>query len=196
MEPNTNGTTTAPAAEKPTIEQLKASGIAAWQEVIKHPDPFTDEAKAASMAYSKIQGEIKSAELAQAKVAAEAEMTEKRNARLALTKTLLDAHKALLAAVNDKKADPAKIAELQTAFDTAQEVVNNELLAKFAASRPAKVTSDKTSSNGTDGSDNSAAIVELHIAGKSQKEIEEMGYKRSTVWHAINKYKKANVVAS
>jgi len=184
-----NADTSAPVitpAEK--LAQLKGQQVAAWQEMIKFPDPTTKEAKDARLSYFKIEGEIKAVETQIAKAENDAKIAEARNARLTLNQTQLDAYAALLAERGKKSPDAAKLTELETAFNTAKEVVDNELLAKYAASKPAKVTvsSENGQSNSSDKSGNKAAILELARAGKSHKEIEAEGFKRSTIWHAIN----------
>lgn len=186
----------APAAPVLTSDKLTAlneSYAKAWDAMIAIKDPRSKEAKDAKLAVWKIDGEIKSEEAAIVKSQNEAKLTEKRNERLALNQTQLSAFEALVTARLDKKPDAAKIAELETSFNTAKEAVDNELLAKYAASKSAKaVVASDGADTGTDA--NKAAIIELHIAGKTNKEIEELGYKRSTVWHAVNNYKKANAV--
>ena len=173
------------------LEQLKKQYAEAWQKMAQFNDPFSKEAKDAKLAAWKIEGEMKAEEAALVKAANDAKIAEARNQRLQLNKTQLDAFEALLVAKADKKADPAKVAELQTAFDTAREAVENELLAKYATSKPAKVSADGDKPASEKGKD-SAAIVDLFLQGKTHKEIEAAGYARSTVWHAINNYKKAN----
>lgn len=182
-------TSTAPVAEltSPLLVELKAKYVTAWQAQGKFTDPFSQEAKDAKMAAFKIEGEI-AAEMARLNGESKAaEIAAKRNERLKLVETLLDAQKAILTAPKNIAAD--KMAELQTTFDTAKEVVSNELLAKYAASRPAKAKVEGETSTKTEGGANKEAILELARAGKTQKEIIEAGYKRSTVWHTINNAK-------
>lgn len=88
--------------------------------------------------------------------------------------------------------------EQKTLFDTASNVVKNELLAKYAGNKPATAKTsgdDKKAGDGATKND----IVELHIANvasgmddsASRKAIEALGHARSTVWHAVNNYNKA-----
>lgn len=171
----------------PLLTELKAKYVTAWQTQAKFTDPFSQEAKDAKMAAFKIEGEI-AAEMANLnKAAKDAQIAEQRNERLKLVAALLDAQKAILTAPKNTAAD--KMAELQTTFDTAKEVVDNELLAKFAHSRPAKAKVEGETSKTTEGGANKEAILEMARAGKTQKEIIEAGYKRSTVWHTINNAK-------
>lgn len=186
-------TNEAPVATSPKLEEIKDKIRSAYAEMLKHTDPFAKETKDAKLALWKLEGEMKAEEQAIMKAANDAKIAEARNARLVLNQTQLDAFAAYLTAKADKKADPAKVAELESAYLAAKEVVDNELLAKYASSRPAKakVEGDTSAAEPRDNA-NKAAIIELYLAGKSHKEIEEAGYKRSTVWHTIDKYKKAN----
>lgn len=171
----------------PLLVELRAKYVAAWQEQSKHVDPFSQGAKDAKMTAFKIEGEI-AAEMARLnKEANDAKIAELRNERLKLVANLLDAQKAIL--TSPKNTTPAAMAELQTAFETAQEIVNNELLAKYAASRPAKAKVEGETSTKTEGGANKEAILEMARSGKTQKEIIEAGYKRSTVWHTVNNAK-------
>lgn len=188
----TNETNVAEVAT-PTSEKITALTLAyqtAWSEMLKHTNPLSKEAKDAKLAVLKIEGEMKAEEMAIAKAANDAKIAEARNARIALNTTQLSAYLALVNAPKNVTAE-AKAA-LQSAFDTAREAVENELLAKFASSKPAKAATDgEAKSNGRD-TESKAAILEMFHAGKSQKEIVDAGHARSTVWHTINNYKKAN----
>jgi hypothetical protein len=189
------------AGSQPVVSEkltaLKAQYTAAWQTMLTMTDPFSKETKDAKLAVWKIEGEIKAEEAAIQKQANDAKVAEMRNQRLQLNAKQLEAYSNLLAAKADKKTPADRLAELETAFATAKELVDNELLAKYAASSTAKKAATPTDGTPSDGKSNAntAAIVELYLAGKSHKEIEEAGYKRSTVWHAINNYKKANNIA-
>lgn len=189
------GTTTVPAPApeltSDKLAELKKQYATKWQEMLKMTDPFSQETKDAKLAVWKIEGEMKAEIQSLQKAANDAKVAEQRNQRLKLNQVQLDAFAALNVIKADKKADPAKLAEAQTAFDTAKEAVDNELLAKYAASKSAKSAGDKSAENG-ESSANKAAILELFHAGKSQKEIENAGFARSTVWHTINNFKKAN----
>jgi hypothetical protein len=196
-EPAT-GATNNDAAPAPltseTLAKLQADYKTAWSEMIKISDPMSKEAKDAKLALWKIEGEIKNEEARLNKQRQDAILAEKRNERLALNSAQLEAHAALLALQADKKAKPDDVQAALDRFNAAKEVVDNELLAKYAASssaRKPKTDGDKTAAS-SNGNANTAAIVELYLQGKTHKEIEELGYKRSTVWHAINNYKKAN----
>ena len=167
------------------LVKLRAEKKTLWQEMLKFDDPDTDEAKNASLAVHKKQGEINAEEANLRKIENDAKITAARNERLKLAQNLIDAVTAKVSA--PKNTTPDKMAELDGAVSTAREIVENELLAKFAASKPAKVAADGATP--TKGDDNKSAILELARAGKSQKEIIEAGYKRSTVWHTINNAK-------
>ena len=194
---NTNAATaTAPTPAPLTSEKLQSlqnDYRKQWAEVTKISDPFSPEAQAANMALWKIQGEIKAEQAALNKAAADAKISEMRNERLKLVANLLDAHAANLAVHADKKATPEAKAEAETKFAEAKQVVENELLAKFAGSKPAKTADGEAKARRNSG--NSAEIVEMYLNGKTHAEIESAGYARSTVWHAIDKYKKANNIS-
>ena len=194
METTQNAVVTAHVElTSPKLVELKNAAKVAWKAMQSMEDPFAPETKTAKLAFYKAESEVKAEESALQKSANDAKIAEMRNKRLALNSSQIDALTVLIALRNDKKADPAKLSEAETVFNTAKEAVDNELLAKYAASKSAKVATP--SENGTDdktsGGDNKAAILELARAGKTHKEIEEAGYKRSTVWHAINNAKKA-----
>lgn len=175
------------------LDVLKVLYQEAWQKMLNCTDPFAPETKDAKLAVWKIEGEIKAEETAIQKALNDAKIEEQRNQRLALNSNQLAAYAALLVERAKKSPDAAKVAELQVAFDISKEAVDNELLAKYAASRPAKKAPESASGETTTGTAaNTAAIIELYLAGKTHREIEDAGFKRSTVWHAINNYKKAN----
>jgi hypothetical protein len=187
----TGGATT-PVLSSPKLTELKEAYKTAFKEVQKIDDPFSDEAKTVNMAAWKIQGEIKAEEARIQKEINDAKIAEARNQRLLLNQGQLDAYAALLALRADKKADPAKVTEAEQAFNTAKELVDNELLAKYAASKSAKPASENgTTEKSGKSSEQKAAILELARAGKNHKEIEADGYARSTVWHTINNAKLA-----
>lgn len=187
--------TAKPEPTSPKLDELKKQYAEAWQKMISITDPLSKDAKDAKMAVWKLDGEMKSEIGEIVKRENEARMAELRNERLKLVATLLDAHKAFVTAPKNTPAD--KLAELEGAFTTAREVVDNELLAKYAHSKPAKKAEtsegDNSASNG-EASANKAAILEMYAAGKSHKDIEAAGYKRSTVWHVIDKAIKAGEV--
>ena len=188
MEPNA----TTPVLTSDKLTALNAEQAKVWQEMIKFSEPNSKEAKDARLAYWKIENDIKAETLALQKAENDRKIAEARNERIALNQKQLNAYLAFKTAPKNTPND--KLAELETAFNTAKEAVDNELLAKYAHSRPAKTT---TSENGQTGSnsDKKAAIIEMYLANKTHAEIEAAGYARSTVWHTIDKYKKANVSA-
>jgi uncharacterized membrane protein len=176
------------AVDSPALQTLKAEKKALWAELIKHEDPDTKEALEAKMNVWKKDGEIK-AEIARLESEANAQkIAEQRNIRLQLNTAQLSAYAALLAEQANKKATPESIAALQTAFDTAKEAVDNELLAKYAKSAVAKKSSDGETKETSEAAEaKKTAILALYRAGKKHSEIEtETGYPRSTVWHVIN----------
>ena len=114
-----------------------------------------------------------------------AEIAEANNKRIALFDEAVAAYVANEATKADKKAD-------QTAKDAAA--------ADYAAKRESVVnilvgsTQKSSSTSKADGGkagENAAAIVALHLDGKTNSEIEDAGYAKSTIWHAINNYKKS-----
>lgn len=173
-------------SDKLTELNSKRKEIAAKLRTIEDFD--SNEYKDASLALWSVNGEIKAEQANIIRQQKDAEMAEARNARLALNTNQLAAYLAFKNAPKNTPAD--KLAELETAFNTAKEAVDNELLAKYAHSTPAKKAA---SENGTPAktSVNKEAILEAARAGKNHTEIQEMGYARSTVWHTINNAKKA-----
>lgn len=169
---------------------LNVAYAAAWQAMIKITDPLSKDAKDAKLAVWKAEGEIKAEEATIQKGINDAKVAEMRNQRLALNQNQLDAHTNYLKILGTKGAKSDDLEAAQLAFNTAKELVDNELLAKYAASKSAK-TAVATDGEVKDATDNQAAILELARAGKDHKEIEAEGYKRSTVWHTINNAKKA-----
>jgi hypothetical protein len=188
-----------PATEAQPVEltsenltALRAKYREAYKAMAAHEDPFTKEAKDAKLAAWKIDGEIKAEEARLQKEANDAKMAEIRNQRLQLNENQLSAFRSLVTLEADKKSKPEDVEAAKLAFQTAKEAVDNELLAKYAAS--AKASKTKTEGDNLAGGDaaaKKAAILEMARAGKTQKEIEEAGYARSTVWHTINNAKKA-----
>lgn len=174
------------------LTQLKAAYATQWQEMLKHSDPFAKETKDAKLALWKIEGEIKAEEAGLQKAANDAKAAELRNQRLQLNANQLDAYAKLIAIEADKKAKPEDVQALRDAFNTAKELVDNELLAKYASSGSSRKKAEGDNSSDADKDAKKAAILEMYAAGKTHKEIEEAGYARSTVWHTINNYKKAN----
>lgn len=185
--------TTQPELTSEKLTELKASRKAAWSEMLKHEDPDTAEALAAKQAVWKIDGEIAAEKQNLQKAANDAKLAEARKERLQLNENQFVAYDNLNRIKADKKSTPEAIAEAQTAFDTAKELVNNELLSKFGAAKKATTPKDGEQSSETKSA-NKAAILELYKAGKSHAEIEAEGYARSTVWHVIDKAIKAGEV--
>lgn len=191
---NETATATATAAVKPEfvpqsekLTALKDAVKAAWKIVIGFDDPFSKEAKDAKLAFLKAEGEVKAEESALIKAENDRKAAEAKNARIGLVDTMISAYDAMSKAPKSTAAD--KMAELTNAYNTAREVVVNELLAKFGGNKPAK---EKAEGETGRDSESKQAILEMFHAGKTHKEIEEAGYARSTVWHTINNYKKAN----
>lgn len=180
-------TTAVPTSEK--LVALKAERKTLWAEMLKHEDPDTQEAKDANLAVWKKDGEIKAEMAAISKAENDAKILEARNERLKLAQNLIDAVIARHTAAKNTPAD--KLAELDGVIATAREIVENELLAKFAGSKPAKVVTSDDGTVKTSGGENKEAILALARSGSNHKDIEAAGYKRSTVWHTINNAKKA-----
>ncbi len=184
----------APVLNSDKLTELRQAYTTKWQEIGKLTDPFAKETKDAKLALYKLDGEIAAEENRIRKEQKDAEIAELRNQRIQLNDKQLAAHLKYVNLAADKKAKPEDVQTALDEFNTAKELVNNELLAKYAnsaAGRKPKAegeTGDKTSSA------NTAQIIEMYLAGKSHAEIQEAGFARSTVWHAINKYKKANEV--
>lgn len=171
------------------LTKLKSDKKAAWAEMRKFEDPDAPEAVEAKLAVYKIDQDIKAEIASLRKIEADAKIAEQRNARVALVDNY-DA--AVLALTNAKKDDkPAA----QDEVNTAREVIVNELLARYATSKPA--TGGTATTSGTKGA-TSKAIVELYIANKAggmndtenKKAIEAAGYSRGTTGAAVLAYQK------
>lgn len=162
------------------LTALKAEYSAAWQKVISCTDPFAPETKDAKLALYKIENEMKAEQAGLQKAANDAKIAEARNQRIALNTAQLDAHTALLAVKADKKAKPEDVTAAENAFNTAKEAVENELLAKFAGSKPAKVTSDGSAKT-SGGSSKTDEIFALFDSGKTYDEIISAGYADGTI---------------
>lgn len=177
------------------LDELKSKYAEAWAKMIAVTDPTSQEAIDAKMAVWKLDGEINAEKAEIKKAENEAKVAEMRNERLALNKAQFTAYDALLAVKFDKKAKPEDVSAAETAFNTAKELVDNELLAKYASSSAGRKSVAKTdgASEQSASGEHKAKIIEMFLAGKSHKDIQdETGIPRSTVWHTINNYKKAN----
>lgn len=179
-----------PELTSPKLVELKAAMKAAWKAQNAFEDPFDKAAKDAKLAFLKAEGEVKAEELALQKAAKDAEIAEQRNQRIALNSAQFTAYDAMLSVNADKKATQEQKDAAKSAFETAREQVENELLAKFAGSKPAAASSNGESTGRN--TESKAAILEMYHAGKTHAEIAEAGYPPSTVWHTINNFKKAN----
>lgn len=107
-------------------------------------DSETDRAKklAISMEIYKLQQE-RAAEVNNIKKhQRELELKEAQNKRIQLVTDLLAAHEANLAVQANKKATEEEKTAANEAFVAAREIVQNELLAKYKTSSPAKTSAD------------------------------------------------------
>lgn len=186
-------------APEPTSEKLteiRGKMGTAWAEVLKFPDPMSKESKDARMAYFQLEQDEKAEIAGINKAANDAKLAEARSERLKLNSDMLAAYAILLQL--PKTATEVDKTAAKESFDKAKEIVDNELLAKYATSRPARSTATTAAADGQTVTAKSAdrqEIVALYLQGKTHKDIEAAGFKRSTVWHAINDYKKANGIA-
>lgn len=198
-----------PAVNEPTSDKLTA--IRAEQDVLmaQQSDANLDRKQRLelNMKLFKLTSD-ENAEIAAIKRAeAELLLADKRNARAKLFYDAVDAikmeykHYYEVFSVSGKTdADIAEMNKFTDAAKTAGEIVVNELLGKLATNTPAKSVATGTTStvNGDKGAA-TGEIVAMHIANlaagqsktDSRKNIETAGYARSTVWHAINNWEKA-----
>lgn len=195
----TQTTTQAPVVKIPTspkLTELQATRKAQFAAMQKL-DPDSADAEAALAEVIKTDGLIKVEKAAIVKAENDAVNAEKRNARLALVGNMISAYDAKLAVDADKKATPEAKQEAADKYDEARKVVENELLARYATSKPASTSGgDGVTKNG-----NTALILEAHLSNvaagmtdaASRKALEDAGYKRSTVWHTVNNHNKAKV---
>lgn len=176
------GGATAPVLTSDNLTQLKATRKTVWNEMRKIEDSDSKEYLDAKLAVWKVDGEIKAEEAAILKEINDAKIAEARNQRLQLSAN----YKAAILANIGKAANQAT-ADAEAA---ALEVLNNELLAKYAHSKPAK-TGDATEKTGK-SSNVDATCFPLFAEGKSCKEVEGItGIARSTVWFSNDRYKKS-----
>jgi hypothetical protein len=195
-KPENTGEATAPETLEAKIERLKAVAIEAEKASRAFDDIFSEPYKAAKLAASKAMGAYMAAIGEAEKLENEAKLNEQKNARIALFDNAIEAYQAMTEAENE-----ADKASLSVAFETARELVVNELLAKFGASpkkatsgEAGKATAPKASENGTT---EKARIVADWLASDmklTNKQLIEMGYSRSTVFHALNDYKRDNKI--
>lgn len=194
--PDAAHATAAPELSSPKLIELREKRKAAWKAMIAVEDGESQAAIDAKMELWKIDGEINAEKQALVKAEQDAKIQQLRNERLALNVTMLDAYKALITAPKNTPAD--KLAELQTAFDSAKETVDNELLAKYAASSSGRKAAAKTSDDGSEDAKTSgkaerdAKLWPLFAAGKTAKQVQdETGENRSNVWFSLDRYRKA-----
>ena len=175
----------APVLTSEKLTELKATRKTMCNEMRKIEDSESKDFLDAKLAIFKIDGEIKAEEAGILKAQNDAKIAEMRNERLKLSAN----YKAAILANTGKGAN----AETAAAEANAMEILNNELLAKYAGSRPAKVATGETSEKSGKSSNVDATCFPLFAAGKSCKEVEtETGIARSTVWFSSDRYKKAN----
>jgi hypothetical protein len=115
-----------------------------------------------------------------------AEVAEENNKRIAMFDDAITAYDAMKAvpAKSDQAIKDAAAAD----YATKREFVVNALI----GSTPKALSTPKAVAEAGTSSENRKAIVDLFLAGKNHAEIELSGYAKSTVWHAINDYKKSN----
>lgn len=183
-----------PQSEK--LSELRAKRLE-FKKLARTFEPDSAEEEAALLEAYKIDQLIKVEINAINAEAAKQKLEIARNERIALFTNVLV---ALFA--GNSAALEAQIATLseedKTAFDTASEVVKNELLTKYATSKPAAAKTAGTDAKPSQGVTKSE-IVDLHIANvaagmtdsESRKALEAAGHKRSTVWFAVDGYNKS-----
>lgn len=200
VEPKTETTVPANVAPAPAkmaeptsdkLTELRATELH-HKQLARTFEIGSDEEEAALMEAYKTKQLIK-AEIANiANEAAKLALDAARNERVKLLDNVLDAYAMY---ISDTTNEAAK-----SDYEAKREIVANELLAKYATSKPA--TAKLTNTNHRMGSGDGATkddIVALHIANvasgmddsASRKSLEAAGHKRSTVWHAVNNYNKA-----
>lgn len=194
METQTQAQTQAQTLTSEKLTKLTADYSSAWAEMLKCSDPLSEAAKNAKLALYKIEAEINAEKSALTKAENERKLDEMRNERLKLNETQLKCFESFILAKSDKKLPAEKLAEIEAKFFEAKNVIDNELLARFASSTPGK-KSVKNEGGGSQ-SEKSAQILQMYEAKKSHAEIEaETGVPRSTIWHTINNAIKAGTVA-
>lgn len=201
---------------EPTSEaltKLRADRKAKWAEVIKL-DPESVEGEAGLKAVYAIDGQIK-AEIANIqKAKKDEELAMARNARIAIGTSAIDDsitaalhYATVLSKIPEAKrtqADNDAMNALTEKAKASKEKLDNELTARYAASTPAKVTTTGTAGTdkvaGTKG-EKTSLLLEAHLVNvaagmtdaQSRTNLEDIhGGSRSTVWHVVNNYNKAN----
>lgn len=194
----------AEAAKKPapTSAKLLELQAAAKQHKLnaRNFDVDSDEETAELLAAYNIGLQIK-AEIANIVLAEKtAEMQLKRNERIALNNAQFVALFGTAEAFEAFKA--AMTAEAADTFIAAKTIVDNELLAKYAAVTPTKAKAAETTGTKaatTDSAANEAMVIANIAAGMTDNQnraaLQAAGIPRSTAWHALNNYKKAHGLA-
>lgn len=186
------------------IVELQAAKKAKFAEMVKIDPDNVDALTNANLEIFKLQKDIE-AEIANMKgEERKQEIAMKMQERIKIREDFeaallasIDANSAL-AKIAVGKRTPEQIEEnnaVNDALKAAREKLDNELLARYATSTPAKSVATGEPKESSDKS----KILELHLANvannmtdaQSRKALEDAGYKRSTVWHAVNNYNKS-----
>jgi hypothetical protein len=208
--PTTQTTVINAEPNSPKLDELRAKRLE-FKKLARTFEPDSDDENAALLNAYKIEAEIK-AEIANIRNAERAaEIQLKRSERIAIREQFEQALRDELDFFYMNKNPKTgtipleKIEILNGLTDERKnraEKLDNELVARYSASTPAKksVAADGTPanvspSNGAASSD----ILTQHLANvaagmtdsESRKNLESAGHKRSTVWHTVNNYNKA-----
>lgn len=172
-----------------TLTKLQSDFKTAWMGLSTITDPMSVEFKNGQLDLMKIQAAIGAETAALNKAESDRILDEQRNERIQLNRKQFVAYDVLLAVKANKKATPDELSKAQSDFETAQTLVDNELITRFAKSKPATAAASDGTAPAGRNTESKAAILELARAGKTLTEITAAGYPRSTVWHTTNNAK-------
>lgn len=200
-EVNTGAANVAAQAEKvytsDKLTALQAEGAEIWAKLTTC-QYGSKEALEANIAMAK-NNQAQQNEIAALKKAEQDEiLAAKRNERVALVVNLLEAQKTKIATDADKKATDEQKIEAANKFEAAYEIVVNEILAKYAASKPSKPATEGVAPTGGSRGKTGDEIRSLFIANRQTgmtdtdnvKAIIAAGYSRGTTGAVVLAYQR------
>ena len=200
-EVNTGAANVAAQAEKvytsDKLTALQAEGAEIWAKLTTC-QYGSKEALEANIAMAK-NNQAQQNEIAALKKAEQDEiLAAKRNERVALVDKLLECHTAYNMVNADKKASAEDKNAAADAFNAAREVVVNEVLAKYAASKPSKPATEGVAPTGGSRGKTGEEIRSLFIANRQTgmsdtdnvKAIIAAGYSRGTTGAVVLAYQR------
>lgn len=185
-----------PTSDK--LETLKIALIDA-QKIVATQEPGSAAFTDAMIKAFQVGKEIDAEKLNIKKLLHEQEVAMKRNERIALFDEAIVAYDAVIA-INATEASIDEKNAVYDAYKAKREIVVNELLAKYATSKPSTVATQgvakSTSTNGNKAADILAMFHEQRAQGipdaTIKKNIEAAGHARGTVGAVILAWQRAN----